>query len=233
MQVPTVETRSIKALNERHPECDSAFMAGVSAVFGQWTALELALFHQWGGPEAGSNIDYLKSDLLAMFTGHEKIYKDDVSILLEDFLDQNFNTVCEDGSPDEIGELFVNLWRSCCEGDFTMVNSLIEKEQVRNANMEKIHQVSQGVGAKGDALDSDDEDEGGITMAEAMREAGYNEEGEKIAAPPSVFTMPLPTVEAGGMMTATMNQEDPDAAMDEDGWETVVVGKARKSKGKR
>lgn len=32
--------------------------------------------------------------------------------------------VCEDGSPDEIGEIVVTMYRQCAEGDFSLVNKV-------------------------------------------------------------------------------------------------------------
>ena len=48
----------------------------------------------------------------------------DISILVEDYVDSEFNMVCEDGSPDEIGEIVVTMYRQCAEGDFSLVNTV-------------------------------------------------------------------------------------------------------------
>lgn len=57
--------------------------------------------------------------------------------------------VCEDGSPDEIGEIIVTMYRQCAEGDFSLVNSTIERERARQDVVAR----STGLEAGGDVLD--------------------------------------------------------------------------------
>ena len=46
-----VNTRAARAarLAARHPQAAEYFLAGLNAVFATWTALELAVHHEWGG----------------------------------------------------------------------------------------------------------------------------------------------------------------------------------------
>ena len=81
----SVTTRSraaaAAAAAARHPQAESAFREGLQSVFRQWTALELAIFHQWGGPTSAERVNQLVAELMEMFLGPEKIYKD-VCIIL-------------------------------------------------------------------------------------------------------------------------------------------------------
>jgi len=63
-------------LEARHPEAEEAFKQGVGSVLRQWTALELAVSHGWGGTNSQHKADELLEDVLAMFGGKERIYKD-------------------------------------------------------------------------------------------------------------------------------------------------------------
>jgi hypothetical protein len=60
----------------RHPESDEAFRQGIQSVFRQWTALELAVSHQWGGPSSKEKADRLIEEIYEKFHGREKVYKD-------------------------------------------------------------------------------------------------------------------------------------------------------------
>ena len=60
----------------RHPQANDAFKAGLTSVFRQWTALELAVVHEWGGPSSAERAEALVTDVHSMFFGREKIYKD-------------------------------------------------------------------------------------------------------------------------------------------------------------
>jgi hypothetical protein len=129
----------------------------VGHVFRMWTALELALFHQWGGAEGGIAAADLQEELMAMFISPEKVYKDDIALVLEDYMDTHFRTIRDDGSPDELGELLCVLWRKCCEGDFSMADQLHAQMLARTASV-----AGAGAGAStgleaGDAIDSDSE----------------------------------------------------------------------------
>jgi hypothetical protein len=61
--------------------------------------------------------------------------------------------VCEDGSPDEIGEIIVTMYRQCAEGDFSLVNTTIEREKTRQNVLAR----SSGLEAGGDVLEETDE----------------------------------------------------------------------------
>lgn len=77
-------------------------------------------------------------------------------MLIEDFCDANLSMVCEDGSPDEIGELLVMMWNQCSQGDFTLVRNAVGREEAR----QNVIGASQGLEG-GDIIDEDDMDGGG------------------------------------------------------------------------
>ena len=136
-----------------------------------------------------------------MFLGPEKVYKDDVTLELEDYMESEFNTVCEDGSYDELGELFCKMWRECCEGNFTMVTDILAKEYVRHEMVSK----SQGL-SNGDA-DDDSDNENNVEDAEEMiREA-------------------LEEVQEDGNAMAQEEEAEAPPLVDPDGWAGTPVGK--------
>jgi hypothetical protein len=47
-------------------------------------------------------------------------------------METDFNAILEDGSPDELGELLVTMWRQCGEGDFTIATNALAKEYMRH-----------------------------------------------------------------------------------------------------
>ena len=72
-------TRSAAAALERknrHPEADNAFKQGLFSIFRQWTALELAVSHQWGGPSSQEKANRLIDEVYQLFLGPDKVYKD-------------------------------------------------------------------------------------------------------------------------------------------------------------
>jgi pre-rRNA-processing protein TSR2 len=163
--------RKLQSALEKYPSTTlDAFRAGIGAVLRQWTALELAVFHQWGGPMSTTNAEALQDILFELYLGPEKVYKDDVALELEDYLETHFNCLCEDGSPEEIGQLLCIMWRECIAGDFTRVNELLAKVEERSR--EVVLRTSHGV-TGGDAIEEGDEDDAdgpdGMEMDEAER----------------------------------------------------------------
>ena len=120
----------------------------------QWTALELAIHNSWGGSNSREKAKELNDMIIHMFNKPEKVYKDDLVILLEDELEVNFNVICEDGSIEEIAELVIEMWKKCGDGDFTIAINTLGRE----ANRFEVINKSQGID-QGDAIDDDDDDD--------------------------------------------------------------------------
>jgi pre-rRNA-processing protein TSR2 len=191
-----------------NPEAVNAFKSGVSSALRQWTALELAVHHQWGGDLSKEKAEYLLNEILSLFLGPEKIYKDDISFILEDFLEGSFNTICEDGSPDELGDLFVLMWRQCLEKDFSAVNKTIETENKRI----NIISNSKGIEAGDEMIDEDEDD---LNDEKEIFEQNNN----------IVNNIAINSVNSANMNLEGINSEVVEV---EDGWE--VAGKKKKNK---
>jgi hypothetical protein len=58
-------------------------------------------------------------------------------LVLEDYLETHFNVMCDDGSPDEIGELLCTMWRECCAGEFSRVHNILGKEFMRHETVSR------------------------------------------------------------------------------------------------
>lgn len=209
--------RTAEAALNRHPMAVEAFKEGVGSVLRQWTALELAVFHQWGGPSSKERADALGDEIVAMFTGPDKVYKDDISLVLEDYLDRHFYTVCEDGSPDELGELFVTMWRQCCAGDMSMVTNILAKEYVRHEMVSK----SQGLEG-GDVIDEEDD--------ENDEEGRGGQEGSSAEDAVNQLTrQALEGIEEEGAMEDDSNAPP---LVDPEGFQMVTRGRKSKKAGK-
>jgi pre-rRNA-processing protein TSR2 len=211
------ERRYQAALQKYSQECIESFNTGINAILHQWTALELAVYHRWGGPASVEQVECLQYELFELFLAPDKVYRDDVSLILEDYLETQFNTICEDGSPEEIGELLCLLWSECISGNFGRVNMLVDRLAQRRR--EEILQQSQGL-AKGDEEDSDDDMEGmdGVQNPESLIQ-------EALAA-------------SGVLSSITEGNEDDEdeiapPLVDADGFQTVVNQKKGKRSGSK
>jgi hypothetical protein len=57
-------------------EAIQAFREGTNSIFRQWTALELAVHNGWGGHNSEEKANVMINEVLDLFGGSEKIYKD-------------------------------------------------------------------------------------------------------------------------------------------------------------
>lgn len=210
--------RAAEAALNRHPQAVEAFKEGVGSVLRQWTALELAVFHQWGGSSSRERAEALSTEIISLYLGPDKIYKDDISLVLEDYLDTNFSTICEDGSPDELGEVFCTMWRQCCAGDFSMVTNVLAKEYVRHEMVSK----SQGLEGGDTIEEGDEEEENGTDGAET------NQQVEQMVQQALAQGQQR---DAGEMQTDGPEEQQAPPLVDPDGWEMISRGrKAKKGK---
>lgn len=200
-------------IESRHPQAVQYFKEGVGSVLRQWTALELAVHHQWGGPQSAERADELVAEIIELFLGPEKIYKDDIALLLEDYLDTNFCTICEDGSPEELGDLFCTMWRECIVGNTNLVTNALSREYVRH------EMVSRSEGLDGGDADDGSDDEGATGAEEELNEA-VRQQLEGVAEGD------METEEAEGDMAEAVLEP----VKDPEGWETVARGKKTKKR---
>mmetsp|Transcript_8199 Transcript_8199/g.13613 ORF Transcript_8199/g.13613 Transcript_8199/m.13613 type:complete len:269 (+) Transcript_8199:65-871(+) len=186
----------------RHPQSLQAFTEGVGSILRQWTALELAVHHQWGGPTSATRADELVKEIVDLFSGPDKVYKDDIELLLEDYMEMNFNTICEDDSPTELGDMFCTMWRQCITGDFTLVTNALSREYIRHEMVSK----SQGLDG-GDADDgSDDGEEMAMSesmLAEAVRETMTATSSTSIGQSSTLSAIPESSNESGTLSLGT------------------------------
>ena len=66
---------------EIHPDCVEAFTQGLGSVFRQWTALELAVHNQWGGPNSAEKANSLMDEVLHLFEDPRTRYKDVLTLI--------------------------------------------------------------------------------------------------------------------------------------------------------
>jgi hypothetical protein len=79
-----------------------------------------------GGPTSVAKGDALQNEVFELFVNsNERLFKDDVSLLLDDIMESSFNTICEDESTDEIGQLLCTMFHQCCNGDLTLVTEAL------------------------------------------------------------------------------------------------------------
>ncbi|XP_041973825.1 uncharacterized protein LOC121729392 [Aricia agestis] len=98
----------------------------VDLVLNNWTALQLAVEHGMGAP-GGEKTAQLMSVYVARYCVENVADVDDVTELLEDLMDEEFETVCHDNSPKEVASLLVFFLTLLKEGRHEELRSRIEQ----------------------------------------------------------------------------------------------------------
>ncbi|XP_065212186.1 pre-rRNA-processing protein TSR2 homolog [Planococcus citri] len=109
----------------------------VISVFGNWSALQLAVDHGMGGSpqETHKKVSDMANSIATLCFSKNVTDGVDIASELEDLMDDNFDTLLEDGSADEVGQLLWDLSRQWLSGDKDGVNSYIaslKKDVLKN-----------------------------------------------------------------------------------------------------
>lgn len=130
-------------------------------------------------------------------------------------METDFNTECEDGSPDEIGELLVQLWKECSSGEFHRIQNILDKEK----KLGNVLQQSQGL-QNGDELDEEDDDLIVCSMSEVVSIANDRMN--------STSNTLMPVIMEGDENDQEIVEPTRGPIVDADGWETVIKSKSKK-----
>lgn len=112
----TTETTSTQAtaIPERLTEKGSEiFRKAVGHLINDWPSLDLAIENGMGGSEAREKRDWMSKTIAeTMLKGKDL----DVQAFLEDILDQEFDTIIEDGSLEYTSSWIEKFYKDCLQG---------------------------------------------------------------------------------------------------------------------
>ncbi|PHJ18968.1 pre-rrna-processing protein tsr2 [Cystoisospora suis] len=107
------------------PEKEEMFKRAVARVLSQWTLLNLAVEHGWGGRGPQRRRQELYEWIIQTFlTSRVKSawLASELSVKLEDL----FHVIAEDESDIEVAELLVELYETTHRGDFTLATQVMQ-----------------------------------------------------------------------------------------------------------
>ncbi|CAK1541345.1 unnamed protein product [Leptosia nina] len=97
----------------------------VDIVLNNWTALQLAVEHGMGAP-GGEKTAQLMSVYVARFCVENIADVDELTEVLEDLMDEEFETVCHDNSPREVAALLLNFLTLLKDGQHEELRNRVE-----------------------------------------------------------------------------------------------------------
>nr|CAH0100059.1 unnamed protein product [Daphnia galeata] len=94
----------------------SLFSTVVQTLFNNWTALQLAVEHQLGGTQSKEIAKWMMTVVENFFLENDDVLAQEITEYMEDLMNNEFNTLCEDGSLEEMGESLCKYFRLIKDG---------------------------------------------------------------------------------------------------------------------
>ncbi|XP_050783365.1 pre-rRNA-processing protein TSR2 homolog [Gopherus flavomarginatus] len=104
MAAPMEETRGL-------------FGQGVRAVLGSWAALQIAVEHGFGGAHGREKAEWMVGAVEQYFHSNAALEPDEVEDFLAEVLNNEFDTIIEDGSLAEVSQQLQSLFAHCQLGE--------------------------------------------------------------------------------------------------------------------
>lgn len=98
---------------------DSKYRVIVEQIFNNWSALQLAIEHDMGGPNSREVVTQCVDYITQFCLSEPNLQVSDIREALEDIMDEEFDTICEDNSPLEIANLLYRFLLLLKEGNLT------------------------------------------------------------------------------------------------------------------
>ena len=147
------------------PQTSLLFARGVIARLAIWPALRVAVAENWGGPAGAEKRTWLASELVDAFE-RENPPPDApyVEEMLLQVMEDEFETVLEDGSPETVAKDIVAMWDAVQGGDSELV---LKFETHAEKTKGKKIQVEEAAGDDDDWSDESGSEDGGEDEDEA------------------------------------------------------------------
>ena len=114
------------------PPLPESLVASVRIVFGEWTAVSLAIENEWGGGGTREKaLALLDRTLHALNT--PVVHRDELEVFLDGALVDDFNVEAEDESPRQVAELLCLLHSEARAGVTTTADALAQRAAARGA----------------------------------------------------------------------------------------------------
>ncbi|XP_041129776.1 pre-rRNA-processing protein TSR2 homolog [Polyodon spathula] len=189
------------------------FADGVRAVLGTWPVLQIAVENGFGGAFSQQKAEWMVDAVQEYFSKNVDLQRLEVEDFLAEVLNNEFDTVVEDGSLPEVALQLCELFNQCSRGQLEEVKGRIAQLELKRSSV--------GRGKVVAARSAGDEEEEESGEEEAAAEA-MDCDGAAATVMPAHSSAPWPRTQP---RTQTQTQTQPQEP-GEDGW--TMVGKKKK-----
>jgi pre-rRNA-processing protein TSR2 len=137
----------------------------IRSVFSRWTALQLAVSHSMGGPESEAKYEAFIEAFAQYLVRNARpsvsisSMEQDIQEYLDEILDEEFNTVLDDGSSQELAQLFIRYIQLIQEGKLADVQQELQIQHTTTPAMQMSVRNKNEDDSSSSSDDADDDNE--------------------------------------------------------------------------
>lgn len=114
----------------------SLFRQSIVDTIKCWPSFQLSLNSGMGGPDSADKVNWMCDWIVKLFADNQNIFQDDLSELLAQILNNEFDTIIEDGSLEMICSSICAYYNNILSGNVEFVMNKINILKQKHANLE-------------------------------------------------------------------------------------------------
>ena len=131
------------------------FRRAVKYILTEWPSLNLAIDNGMGGPQAQQKQAWMCDHIIELFIKNKDI---DLEDYLAELVNQEFDTLIEDGSLEYNSQWINKFYKDCLQGKEQQVQSSIDQAELKKQSLGNM-KIPPPVNATQDSSDQDDDDD--------------------------------------------------------------------------
>ncbi|KAF5898116.1 pre-rRNA-processing protein TSR2, partial [Clarias magur] len=139
------------------PSPRAVFSEAVRAVLETWPVLQIAVDNGFGGVYSQQKADWLVDAVQQYFHDNSDLEQDEVEDFLSELMNNEFDTVVDDGSLPQVAQKVCVMFQECKQGNLAEVRQQISQLAVKKASGRA--KVTPVKSPTEDAEDSDEEND--------------------------------------------------------------------------
>lgn len=114
---------------------EELFLHAISVTLDNWPSFQMAISNGMGGPNVNEKVHWLCSMIVQMFRENAVVLTDDVLVYLDAVMDNEFDTVIDDGSSEMVSQSIVGYYHRITSGDKDFVIAKLDGLQSKRTQM--------------------------------------------------------------------------------------------------
>ncbi|XP_048347030.1 pre-rRNA-processing protein TSR2 homolog [Sphaerodactylus townsendi] len=149
------------ATPRKEEETRGLFSQGVKAVLANWPALQIAVENGFGGAYSQEKAEWMVGAVEQYFQSNVDLEPDEVDDFLAQMMNNEFDTVIEDGSLSQVSQQLCIFFSQCQQGNWAAVQEAIARlaqKQQEATSIAARAQAAEGSSSEEEEQESEEED---------------------------------------------------------------------------